>query len=60
MLRDPEGASLAALLKVTRWQAHSVPGFLSSKVSKQLQLPLESFWRDGERVYRLPGTAVNR
>ena len=54
MLRSSEGASLAVLMKVTRWQAHSVRGFLSSKVSKQLQLPLESFRRDGERVYRLP------
>ena len=54
MLRGPEGATLAALMKVTSWQAHSVRGFLSGKVSKQLQLPLESFRRDGERVYRLP------
>lgn len=54
MLRGPEGATLPALMKVTRWQAHSVRGFLSGKVSKQLQLPLESFRRDGERVYRLP------
>ena len=54
MLRGPDGATLAALMKVTRWQAHSVRGFLSAKVSKQLQLPLESFRRDGERVYRLP------
>ena len=54
MLRTPQGATLRALMKVTRWQAHSVRGFLSGKVSKQLGLPLESFKRDGERVYRLP------
>ena len=53
MLRTPQGATLRALMKVTRWQAHSVRGFLSGKVSKQLGLPLESFKRDGERVYRL-------
>jgi len=54
MLRGPQGATLPALMKVTRWQAHSLRGFLSGKVSKQLQLPLESFRQDGERVYRLP------
>jgi hypothetical protein len=54
MLRAPEGATLDALMKATRWQAHSVRGFLSGKVSKQLALPVESFRRDGERVYRLP------
>ncbi len=54
LLRTPEGATLGALMKVTRWQAHSVRGFLSGKISKHLGLPLESFKRDGERVYRLP------
>ena len=54
MLRSPEGATLTALMKATRWQAHSVRGFLSGKISKQLGLPVESFRRDDERVYRLP------
>ena len=54
MLRSREGATLGALMKMTRWQAHSVRGFLSAKVSKHLGLPLESFKREGERVYRLP------
>ena len=54
MLRSSEGATLKALMKATRWQAHSVRGFLSAKVAKQLALPLASFRRDGERVYRLP------
>jgi hypothetical protein len=54
MLRGSEGAALAVLMKATGWQAHSVRGFLSGKVSRDLGLPLESFRRDGERVYRLP------
>jgi hypothetical protein len=49
-----EGAALSVLMKATGWQAHSVRGFLSGKVSRDLGLPLESFRRDGERVYRLP------
>ena len=40
MLRAPEGTTLDALMKATRWQAHSVRGFLSGKVSKQLALPV--------------------
>ncbi len=54
LLRAPEGTTLETLMKATRWQAHSVRGFLSGKVSKQLALPVESFRRDGSRVYRLP------
>jgi hypothetical protein len=53
MLRRPEGATLKALMKATRWQAHSVRGFLSAKVGKNLGLPLESAKRGGERVYTL-------
>jgi hypothetical protein len=54
LLRRPEGATLRALMQVTRWQAHTVRGFLSRKVVKSLGLPLQSMKRDGERVYALP------
>ena len=53
LLRAPGGATLAALMKATGWQAHSVRGFLSQKVSKQLALPLQSVRLDGQRVYAL-------
>ncbi len=53
MLRSPGGATLKAIMKATRWQAHSVRGWLSGKVSKSMGLKLESFQRDGERVYAL-------
>lgn len=53
MLLQPEGATLKALMKATRWQAHSVRGFLSRKVAGSLGLPLRSTKRDGERVYRI-------
>ena len=60
MLGQPEGATLKALMQATRWQAHSVRGFLSAKLVKQLALPVKSFRRDGERVYALQdGTASN-
>ena len=53
MLGSPGGATLKAIMKATRWQAHSVRGWLSGKVSKSMGLKLESFPRDGERVYAL-------
>ena len=53
LLRAPEGATLTALMEATGWQAHSVRGFLSGTVSKRLGLPVESFRRNGERVYGL-------
>ena len=53
MLRQPQGATLKALMRATKWQAHSVRGFLSAKVAKGLGLEVQSFRRDGERVYAL-------
>ena len=54
LLRQPSGVTLAALMRTTNWQAHSVRGFLSGHVSKKLGLTLQSSKRDGERVYSLP------
>ncbi len=56
LLKAPGGATLAALMEATRWQAHSVRGFVSRKLSKQLGRQVTSFRRDGHRVYSLaPG-----
>jgi hypothetical protein len=52
LLKRPEGATLAALMKATEWQAHSVRGFLSGTVRKKLGLTIESAKaEDGERTY---------
>jgi hypothetical protein len=56
LLQAPEGATLGALMEATGWQAHSIRGFLSGTVSKRLGLQVDSFRRDGERVYAF-GTA---
>ncbi len=58
LLQAPDGATLAALMEATGWQAHSVRGFLSGKLSKQMGLPVASFRRDGERVYVLKDASV--
>ena len=55
LLRRPQGASLAELTKATKWQAHSVRGFLSGSVKAKLHLKITSIKRDdGARAYRVP------
>ena len=52
LLKRPEGATLAALMKATEWQAHSVRGFLSGSLRKKLGLTITSAkGTDGERTY---------
>ena len=52
LLKRPEGATLAAIMKATSWQAHSVRGFLSGTIRKKLGLAVTSTKaEDGERTY---------
>ena len=56
MLRSPRGATIAAMMKATDWQQHSVRGFLAGVVRKRLKLKLGSEKVDGNRVYKIaPG-----
>jgi hypothetical protein len=54
LLRRPHGATVAELMDVANWQAHSIRGFLAGTIKKKLSLPLVSSKdRDGVRRYRI-------
>ena len=53
MLQSPNGTTIAAMMKATGWQQHSVRGFLAGVVRKKLKLKLDSKKIDGDRVYRI-------
>jgi len=52
MLRRKEGATLENIMQATKWQSHSVRGFLAGTL-KKMGLTVESTKKDGIRTYRL-------
>jgi hypothetical protein len=55
MLSRAEGATIAAIMRATHWQQHSVRGFFAGVVRKKLGLDLQSEKVDGHSVYRIHG-----
>ncbi len=53
MLREPEGTTIDAIMKVTGWQQHSIRGFFAGVVRRKLKRNLVSQKIDGSRIYRI-------
>lgn len=52
LMKRPTGATLSEIMSLSGWQPHSVRGFISAH-SKKTGVRVESFKRNGERVYRI-------
>jgi hypothetical protein len=53
LMRRPNGARLAELMRATGWQAHTVRGAISSAVRGRRGLSVASEAADGVTIYRI-------
>jgi len=53
LLSRKTGVTIAAIMRATGWQKHSVHGFLAGVVKKKLGLGLVSEKTNGDRIYRI-------
>uniref|UniRef100_UPI00313E67E3 DUF3489 domain-containing protein n=1 Tax=Hydrogenophaga sp. OTU3427 TaxID=3043856 RepID=UPI00313E67E3 len=53
LLGSSAGATLAQMMTLTGWQAHTVRGMLSGALRKRLGLDVQAQVEEGVRVYRI-------
>ena len=53
VLQSKGGTTIAAIVRVTGWQPHSVRGFLAGVVRKRLKLQLASRKVNDNRIYQI-------
>ena len=58
LLRQPEGATIEAMMQATGWQAHSVRGAIAGSVKKKHGLTVMSEKTESGRIYRIPAEAL--
>lgn len=52
LLRQPDGATMVAMIEATQWQAHSVRGAMAGSLRKKGHA-VESAAKDGVRTWRI-------
>ncbi|MES2896051.1 MAG: DUF3489 domain-containing protein [Pseudomonadota bacterium] len=58
LLRQPDGATIEAMMAATGWQAHSVRGAMSGSIKKALGIAVVSEKTEAGRVYRAAAEAA--
>ena len=59
LLQRPEGMAISELMRLTKWQSHSIRGWISGTLRKKLSLVVIRFKSEsGETCYRVESSIV--